>query len=114
MLSRTLLFCFAWTAIGTIAFVRQYFDRLGLDGRLLPAYAEWLACYLPWGLLSAVILPLEQRFPLDWRPGWLGRLGVLALASVPTAYAAYLLTAAVAAMVVAATGQTSHAFTWAI
>jgi hypothetical protein len=115
MLSRTLFFCLAWAAVGTIAFARQYFDRLGLDGRLLPAYAEWLVCYLPWGLLSAVVLPLEQRFPLDWRPGWLRSLGALALASVPLAYAAYVMTAGLAIVVAAMTGQTGHAaFTWAM
>ncbi len=91
---RALLLCLVWTVVGTIAFARQYLDHpAGSADDLLPAYAEWLTCYLPWGLLSVVILPIERRFPLG-RPGWAWHLLVLALVSVPMAYAAWLMTAA--------------------
>ena len=102
---RALLLCLVWTVVGTIAFARQYLDRpAGIDGQLLPAYAEWLTCYLPWGVLSVAILPIERRFPLG-RPGWARHLLVLALVSVPMAYAAWLMTAALGALVEAVTGR---------
>jgi len=108
---RALLLCLVWIVVGTIAFARQYLDRPGeIGGDLLPAYAEWLTCYLPWGLLSTVILSIERRFPLG-RPGWAWHLLVLALVSVPMAYGAWLMTAALGALVEAATGRASHPMT---
>ena len=105
---RALLLCLVWTVVGTIAFARQYLDRpADIGGNLLPAYAEWLTCYLPWGLLSTVVLSIERRFPLG-RPGWAWHLLVLALVSVPMAYGAWLMTAALSALVEAATGRASH------
>jgi two-component system LytT family sensor kinase len=113
VLTRALLLCLVWTMVGTIAFARQYLDRpAGIGGHLLPAYAEWLTCYLPWGVLTAVILPIERRFPLG-RPGWAWHLLVLALVSVPMAYTAWLMTAALGALVEAATGRASHPMTLA-
>ena len=108
---RALLLCLVWIVVGTIAFARQYLDRPGeIGGDLLPAYAEWLTCYLPWGLLSTVILWIERRFPLG-RPGWAWHLLVLALVSVPMAYGAWLMTAALGALVDAATGRAPHPMT---
>jgi two-component system, LytTR family, sensor kinase len=113
VLPRALLLCLAWTLVGTIAFARQYLDRpASFSGHLLPAYAEWLTCYVPWGLLSAAMLPIERRFPLG-RPGWLRHLLVLAAVSVPTTYAAFLLTSALGALVALATDRPSHATTLA-
>jgi sensor histidine kinase YesM len=109
VLPRALLFCLAWTLVGTIAFARQYLDQpASIGDRLLPAYVEWLTCYLPWGLLSAAILPLERRFPLG-RPGRLRHLLVLAAISVPATYVAFLLTAVLGTLAALATGRTSHA-----
>ena len=111
MLIRALLLCLVWTAVGTIAFARQYLDHpAGIDGQLLPAYARWLTCYLPWGVLGVAILPIERRFPLG-RPGWAWHLLVLALVSVPMAYAAWLMTAVLGALVDAVTGGASHRMT---
>ena len=108
MLTRALLLCLVWTVVGTIAFARQYLDHpASVDGHLLAAYAEWLTCYLPWGVLSASILPIERRFPLG-RPGWAWHLLALAVVSVPMAYAAWLMTSALGALVWAATGRASH------
>ena len=105
---RALLLCLVWTVVGTIAFARQYLDHpASVDGHLLAAYAEWLTCYLPWGVLSASILPIERRFPLG-RPGWAWHLLALAVVSVPMAYAAWLMTSALGALVWAATGRASH------
>jgi len=114
--TRALLLSIAWTLIGTIAFARQYVAHPASVGEhVLPAYAEWLTCYLPWGLLSLAILPLEARFPLG-RPGWRRNLGVLALASVPMAVVAWTMTALLGTVVAAATGRVSHALAppWAI
>ena len=61
-------------------------------------------------MLSVAILPIERRFPLG-RPGWAWHLLVLALVSVPMAYAAWLMTAALGALVEAATGRASHPMT---
>jgi two-component system, LytTR family, sensor kinase len=74
-----------------------------------------VACYLPWGLLSLAILPLEQRYPLG-RPGWLRHLGVLALVSVPMAVVAWMMTALLGTLVAAATGRVTHPLLppWAI
>jgi two-component system, LytTR family, sensor kinase len=106
--TRALLLCLAWTLAGTIAFARQHLAQSsGLGLQLVPAYAEWLTCYLPWGVLSLAILPIEQRFPLG-RSGWLRHLVVLALVSVPMTIAAWLLTALFGAIVGAATGRTAH------
>ena len=111
MLIRALLLCLVWTVVGTIAFARQYLDHpAGIDGQLLPAYARWLTCYLPWGVLGVAILPIERRFPLG-RPGWAWHLLVLALVSVPMAYAAWLMTAVLGALVDAVTGGASHPMT---
>lgn len=111
MLSRALLLCLAWTLVGTIAFARQYLDRpASFGGQVLPAYAEWLTCYLPWGLLSAAMLPIERRFPLG-RPGWVRHLLVLAAVSVPTTYVAFVLTSALGALVALATDRPSHTAT---
>ena len=111
MLSRALLLCLAWTLVGTIAFARHYLDRpAGVGGDLLPAYAEWLTCYLPWGVLSAAILSVERRFPLA-RPGWPTHLLVLAAASVPMAYAAWMMTTALSGLVAAGTGRPGHGAT---
>jgi two-component system, LytTR family, sensor kinase len=113
VLTRTLLLCLVWTVVGTIAFARQYLDRpAGIAGQLLPAYAEWLTCYLPWGVLSALVLPIERRFPLG-RPGGAWHLLVLAFVSVPMAYAAWLMTAGLGALVEAATGRAAHQMTLA-
>lgn len=108
MATRALFLCAAWTLVGTIAFARQYVAHpASVSGHLLAAYAEWLTCYLPWGLLSLAILPLEQRFPLG-RPGWMRHLGVLALIGVPMTVGASVLTAALGALVGAATGRATH------
>ena len=109
MMLRALLLGLAWTLIGTIAFARQQLAHsAGFGVHLLPAYVEWLMCYLPWGLLSAAILPIERRFPIG-RSGWLRNLTVLAAMSVPMAYAAWIMTSAGAWLVAAATGRsTSH------
>jgi two-component system LytT family sensor kinase len=114
--TRALFLCVAWTLIGTIAFARQYVAHPASVGPSLPAaYAEWLTCYLPWGLLSLAILPLEQRYPLG-RPGWLRHLGVLALVSVPMAVVAWMMTALLGTLVAAATGRVTHPLLppWAI
>ena len=109
MLTRAGLLCLAWTVVGTLAFSRQYFDnpRLISTAGLLPAYAEWLTCYLPWGLLSGVVLAAERRFPIG-RGRWGRHAAVLALLSVPMAYAAWLLTAGFGACFAAVGGMTSH------
>jgi two-component system, LytTR family, sensor kinase len=108
VLKRALLLCLVWTVVGTIAFARQYLDHpAGMGSGLLAAYAGWLTCYLPWGVLSALILPIERRFPLG-RAGWAWHLLVLAVVSLPMAYAAWLMTAALGALVDAATGRASH------
>ncbi len=110
----TVLLCLAWTLIGGIAFSRQYFDnpRSFGDAGIVPAFAEWQTCYLPWGLLSVLVLAAERRFPLG-RAGWARNLGMLASISVPMAYAAWLLTAGLGWCVAAATGRPSHAvLTW--
>jgi two-component system LytT family sensor kinase len=103
------LLVLAWTVVGTLAFSRQYFDNprwIDSNG-LLPAYAEWLTCYLPWGLLSLVVLAAERRFPIG-RGRWGRNVLVLALLGVPMAYAAWLLTAAFGAAFAALGGLTSH------
>src|SRR5688500_14537386 len=109
MLTRAGLLCLAWTAVGTLAFSRQYFDnpRWISDAGLLPAYAEWQTCYLPWGLLSVLVLAAERRFPIG-RGHWGRHVAVLALLSVPMAYAAWLLTAGFGACFAAIGGMTSH------
>jgi two-component system LytT family sensor kinase len=115
VLTRSLFLCLAWTLVGSIAFARQQLNQpAGFGAHLLPAYLEWLACYLPWGLLSVAIVPLERRVPLG-RPGWLRHLLVLAVVGLPFAITAWLMTAAFAALVGAATGRTAHAaLTWPI
>ena len=103
------LLVLAWTVVGTLAFSRQYFDnpRWIDNAGLWPAYAEWLTCYLPWGLLSVVVLAVERRFPIG--RGRRGRnAAVLAASSVPMAYAAWLLTAGFGACFAAIGGVPSH------
>ena len=65
-MARALLFLLAWTVIGTVSFARRALDDPGrtMGGQPLWAYAEWLTCYLPWGLLSVGLFALERRFPL--------------------------------------------------
>ena len=113
MLTRALFLCLAWTLVGTIAFARQQLNHpAGFGPHLVPAYVESLACYLPWGLLSVAIVPIERRFPLA-RPGWLRHLLVLAVVSLPFAAAAWLMTAAFAALAGATTGRIAQAaLTW--
>jgi signal transduction histidine kinase len=115
VLTRSLLLCLAWTLVGTIAFARQQLnDPAGFGPHLVPAYVGWLACYLPWGLLSIAIVPLERRVPLG-RRGWPRHLLVLAALSVPFAVTAWLMTAALAALAGAMTGRTVHAaLSWPI
>jgi signal transduction histidine kinase len=95
----------AWTVVGTLAYARYYLGDPGhrLDGRILPAYFEGLTCYLPWILLSAVVLDVERRFPLG-RSGWARSLAVLAAVSIPVVYLAWLMTMALELGVQAAFG----------
>jgi signal transduction histidine kinase len=95
----------AWTAVGTLAYVRHHVadpDRRP-EGGVPAEYLGFLACYLPWIVLGAVVLEVERRFPLG-RARWARNLAVLAAASVPLAYAAWGLTTVFAALVQAAFG----------
>jgi sensor histidine kinase YesM len=74
----------------------------------LPAYVEWLSCYLPWGLLSLAIVPLERRVPLG-HARWQRHVLVLAIASLPFVLGAWLMTAGFAAIASAMTGGVAHA-----
>lgn len=115
MLTRALFPCLAWTLVGTVAFARQQLNQpAGSGAHLLTAYVGWLACYLPWGLLTVAIVPIERRFPLG-RPGWLRHLLVLAIVGLPFAATAWLMTAGFAAVVGAVTGRVAHApLSWPI
>jgi signal transduction histidine kinase len=109
-LARLLALLAAWTLIGTVSFARRALDGAlpPMAGQPLWAYAEWLTCYLPWGLLSAGLFPLEARFPLG-RARWVRHVAVLATASVPVAYVAWLLTAVCELAVAGLSGRPSHA-----
>jgi two-component system LytT family sensor kinase len=104
------LLCLGWTLVGTLSFSRQYFDnpRYLRDGGALAAYAEWLTCYVPWGLLSVGVFAIERRFPL-FRAGWGRNLLVLAAWSVPLCYAGWILTWALGLCVEAAFDRRTHA-----
>src|SRR5690348_2650441 len=108
-MARLFAFLAAWALIGTVSFARRALDDplRTMGGQPLWAYAEWLTCYLPWGLLSAGLFPLEARFPLG-RGRWVRHLAVLAIACVPVSYAAGLMTVAFDAAVAGLSGQTAH------
>jgi hypothetical protein len=108
-MARLFAFLAAWALIGTVSFARRALDDplRTMGGQPLWAYAEWLTCYLPWGLLSAGLFPLEARFPLG-RGRWVRHLAVLAIACVPVSYAAGLMTVAFEAAVAGLSGQTAH------
>jgi signal transduction histidine kinase len=105
-LRRVLLLCLVWAVVGTISFARRYLNgspRVS-DGHVLAAYAEWLSCYLPWGLLSFAVMALEQRFPLG-RRDWPRHLLVLSAACIPMSWVAAQATSACAVAVTALTGR---------
>src|SRR5205807_350229 len=51
----------------------------------------WLACYYAWIPLGPLLFRLEEKFPIG-RRSWPRSLPVLAAASLPFTYAAFLLT----------------------
>jgi signal transduction histidine kinase len=98
--TRALLFTLAWAFVGTVSFGRHYLAATpgARQAALLPAYTEWLTCYLPWGFLSLAVFAAERRFPLR-RSEWPRHLLVLAALGLPTAYAACVLTDALGGLV---------------
>ena len=105
-LRRLLLLCLVWAVVGTVSFARQYLggSARAIDGHVLAAYAEWLSCYLPWGLLSYAVMALEHRFPLG-RRDWPRNLLALSVACIPMSYAAAQATSACAVAVATLTGR---------
>ncbi|HEY8548574.1 MAG TPA: sensor histidine kinase [Vicinamibacterales bacterium] len=81
-----------WTFVGTLAYSRHYLERpdRGIDLLLLHQYFRYLGCYLPWGLLSPLVLALERRFPLTRTPR-IRHLAILAGLSPVFAYAAWVI-----------------------
>jgi two-component system, LytTR family, sensor kinase len=116
-LTRLLLLCLVWTVVGTVSFARHYLNSAprAIDGSLLAAYAEWLSCYLPWGLLSYVVMVLEHRVPLG-RRDWPRHALVLAAACMPISYAAAQATTACALAVASVTGRPllGHVPSWIV
>jgi two-component system, LytTR family, sensor kinase len=101
--------CLGWLLVGTLSFSRQYFDnaRYVREAGALAAYAEFLTCYLPWGLLSLGVVAVERRFPLG-RAGWVRNLAVLAACSIPFGYAGWMLTWVLGVCVQAAFDRPAH------
>ena len=83
----------AWTLVGTLAYARNALAgaELGAGAGGLAQYVQALTCYLPWILLSAIVIDVERRFPLG-RSRWPRNLAVLAALGVPMAYVAWAMT----------------------
>ena len=83
----------AWTLVGTLAYARNALAGAGLGAGAggLAQYVQALTCYLPWILLSAIVIDVERRFPLG-RSRWPRNLAVLAALGVPMAYLAWAMT----------------------
>lgn len=105
-MTRFAVLCLAWVLVGTVSFARHALNAPpgAFRGAPFASYVTWLACYLPWGPLTFVVLAVERRVPLD-RRGWPKSLAVLLALAVPAGYAAWLATAAVVAAVAAWSGR---------
>ena len=80
-----------WTAIALLSYTRHYLQQAQGPGGFWSELFIWLACYYAWIPLAPLIFRLEEKFPIG-RFSWLRSLPVLAAASVPFTYAAFLLT----------------------
>jgi two-component system, LytTR family, sensor kinase len=82
-----------WTAIALLSYTRHYLQQAQAQSPI-GFWSElfvWLACYYAWIPLAPLIFRLEEMFPIG-KSSWLRSLPVLALASLPFSYAAFLLT----------------------
>jgi two-component system LytT family sensor kinase len=85
----------AWTAVGTIAFARHQVAGTASTPEFgqLASYVTYLACFLPWALLTGLVFVAERRFPLG-AATWAASGLALGLISLPLVYAAWALTLA--------------------
>jgi two-component system LytT family sensor kinase len=92
-LRRGTILWLGWTAIAVLSYTRHYLQQTQAQSHVafwseLPI---WLACYYAWIPLAPLIFRLEKIFPIGKR-SWLRSVPVLAAASLPFTYAAFLLT----------------------
>ena len=72
----------AWSAIAILASSRHYFQPVRPGAFDLAMVFVYIACFVPWAVLTRPVFHLERRYPLGIA-GWPRHLGALALWSVP-------------------------------
>ncbi len=93
----------AWVVIGVLTSARYVLQPARPEPFALPMTLLWVACFLPWAVLSPVAFALERRFPLD-ADSWLLNLARLVGASVVVATVASPLMLGAAGLVAWAMG----------
>jgi sensor histidine kinase YesM len=71
-----------WAFIGAAGSLRAFLSSPGAMRSDFIFWIAYIACFMPWGGLTALAFRLERRFPLD-RKHWLRHGAKLLLASVP-------------------------------
>ena len=94
-----------WSIVAVLSYTRHYLQQAHA-GAPIPFWRElfaWVTCSYAWVFLTPLLFRLERRFPLRSRERpW--SILVLALASVPACYTAYLVTAVLTLVVRALQG----------
>jgi two-component system, LytTR family, sensor kinase len=80
------------TLVACLSYARYYLQFPEVASKtLFSGVLIWLSCLYPWILLAQLVFRLEQRFPLSQsKEGW-KNAAVLALAAIPFAFAAMLI-----------------------
>ena len=71
-----------WAFIGAAGSLRAFLTSSGASRSDFIFWIAYIACFMPWGVFTAIAFRLERRFPLG-RERWLRHGAALLVASVP-------------------------------
>jgi len=93
----------AWLTIGVLTSARYVLQPARPEPFALPMTLLWIACFVPWAVLSPLAFTLERRFPLG-SGAWVSNLARLVGASVVVSMLASPLMLGAAGLVAVAMG----------
>ncbi|SEB50945.1 sensor histidine kinase [Terriglobus roseus] len=71
-----------WALIGAVGSLRGFLTSPAANRSDFIFWIAYIACFMPWGVFSAIAFRLERHLPLG-REQWLSHTAKLALASIP-------------------------------